>query len=516
MTFDQPAVAPHARKSTWESRAQRLLGYLRTNDLATGVSLIESVERDAWRAMTCSDYSVYAAAILVRTGRYSQALDVIRDAYRYGFQRFYYFDPAWGSHGLHLSPDGKCWLDRQGREISSDGGFELHALLEPVYHQPELVDFIRAHFNPKVVPWGFDIESTPLCWLAKVNLTRRCESCVISARPLAKGDEVYELRYFNGSFDIPTKPFVAAVDAFASSPRAAANRYSYETDAYELDAFRFKVGYHHPMVSSFWRASTAFDLEASLDFIARPEEAPTPYAYFAPDGTQTESSEEHVLAGTNAELLDLLWVLVKCGHLPRVVDRLASLPRHFALALMLFDRTTIRQAVAAHLAMPELVHVYEVVAKAKPTAADRAFLVRFGQQHPEFQMLLAESLRLYEYHLCSNYVCSPNWFFKDFHYFVQGNGRNFLWLLASRVDLLPVLAGMRARRELVGRRDATVVGIGYEHIFELCYAVILVHASLTGHPEVDYWTELPDSAADRFAADLKKGRRLALDTLRSL
>lgn len=200
----------------------------------------------------------------------------------------------------------------------------------------------------------------------------------------------------------------------------------------------------------------------------------------------------------------------------RILERLPSLPRHFALALMLFDRPSIRQAVAAYLGMPELVRVYDTVAQPRLTPQDRAFLVRFGQQHPGYQALLAESLRLYEYHLYSNYSCSPNWFFKDFHYFAKGKGANLLWLLTSNVDLLPALAGMRTRGELIGRRDASAVGLAYEDLLELCYAVILLHGILTDDSRLGYWTDLPENSIETIASDLLKGRKRAHETARCL
>ena len=120
-----------------------------------------------------------------------------------------------------------------------------------------------------------------------------------------------------------------------------------------------------------------------------------------------------------------MWILVKCGHLPEILARLPELPPHFALALLLFERESLRRELAERLGIPGLPAFYATLSKPRWSAADLAFTVRFGMENPGFQQLLSQSLSHYEYHLYNNYRPAPNWFFQDYRWFVRARGRRW-------------------------------------------------------------------------------------------
>lgn len=502
-------------RSTWESYTRFLRECLWREDYQPAIELIEAAQPDAWLAMQESDYSACSAALWASVGHFDNAVDVVRQAKRFGYPRFYFFDPAWGSHSLRFDDGKQQWVFPDGRAVpDSDpqGPYVLHRYLRSLYASDVIQSYVQANFRARKTPAGFDIESTPLCWVEKTTLGRKRAKCEVSGKRVEKGEDVLEVRYFNGADDIPTKPSVVLPDEFASSDAAKSNLEKYEGDAYAVEEFAFKTSYSNPVVCSFWHDLLDFDIDNALDLIATSRVGPTPYALKGND--EEAVGEVQINAGAGGKLVDLLWVLIKCGYFDSIVERLGDLPDHFPLLLMLFDRPAMRRCVSERLGLPGLVQVYETVSKSRLAAKDVAFLARFGDEHPEFQRLLAESLNRYEYHLYSNYVCSPNWFYADFRGFVRARGRHFLYLFASSPELVPALAKMKSQRRLVGRQGSSSEGVGYTHATDAFYGTLLLHCAMVGDSALDFWLTLPSQT--RIAKELLAAQRLVLKAAKLL
>lgn len=115
-----------------------------------------------------------------------EALNLVKDAFVYGFRNFWKFNGnSWGT-----------------KEQDRD-----YILLKPLHENTLIQEYIKSVYKPIIEYWGFDIKKTPLCWFEKSILNRKNEKCLISRKKLEKGIEVYQFRFFNGAYDIPTDFF---------------------------------------------------------------------------------------------------------------------------------------------------------------------------------------------------------------------------------------------------------------------------------------------------------------------
>jgi hypothetical protein len=448
--------------ATWKAWNNDLHASLKAGNLASAVALVDAVGVDSWLGVADSSFHPLAAVALLNAGHPERALAMVREARRFGFPRFWLFDGAWGSHGIARDASGTYSLG--GQPIDGRAGFEDHALFRPLYEDPSIAAFVRDHFRAHDPDYAGTLHGRPFVWGELAVLERKRAKCAATGRVLSKGADVYRLRRFNGAYDIPTDFVVVSPEAFDAQPALAANRRKFETDGYELADFDVHVAYDVPEVNAFWFDRERRSLEEGLRVVAEARVFPTPWALFDSEGHRTHVQPSRVFAGSGGELVDLLWVLVKCGALPEIVRRLPQLPAELAILLLLFDRPALHAQVAAFLGEPELVAIVELATRTRLTAADRAALVRYGREHPRFRALLAAAMRRYEFHLYSNYECSPNWFFQDFHHLVRGRSRHFLYLLASQPDLLEPLATMRRTEDMLDRPDTSVSGIAYRDL----------------------------------------------------
>lgn len=285
---------------------------------------------------------------------------------------------------------------------------------------------------------------------------------------LYKGAPVYRFRFFNGSFDIPTEFGVADVEAFDNDPAATANRRKYEGHGYTLQEHALKIGYHHPLVHAFWRTLDSFDLDATLALIAEPP--------------------RHALhRGTGGELINLLYVLVQCGHLDAIVQRLFALPAHMALRLMCFDVPEIQHRADAHLGLPELPALFDLAftPHARKSPADVCRLIGFGARQPKFRRLLGTVLDRY-----------ANWFFQPFAHFALARGGGLLDFLVTEPELLPVLHRMKLQ----------AVCDDHGNDLPALHRTLVLNMAWSGHPDLADWRAIVATMPrrTRFAASHQK------------
>lgn len=492
--------------ATWRTYASVLEDALRSNDLTDALTLIRSCRDDAWLGINDSDFIVLAAAVAARAGDANEAIGLVEQAHRYGHPRFFLFDAGWGSHGIARDTDGHWTIG--GATLTREGPFALHALLSALYDAPEIVAFVRDHFSATV---DLDGSRRPLAWFEETTVSRTGARCALSGRALAKGSPAYGYRVWSGPFDIATDLVLADRAAFDADRTACARRDKFLGDAQSLADFVPPGPFDHPSVNAFFRASAAATLDDGLRVVAEAPAHPTPWALGDEWGPAVSATKTRTFAGAAGELVDLLWVLVKCGHLRAIVDRLPELPPFFPLLLMLFDRPKLREAMAAHLGAPELTHLFSLIGSPRLGAQDRARLVRFGIEHPRVSELVASMLERYEVHLYSNYQCSPNWFFQDFHALARGRGRSFVYLLAAYPDRLAPLAAMRKAHARVRRPDLSVTGIAYDDIDATLLEVAMLADALAGAPD-----EWPREDPERARRPIDSARRAAAATAKHL
>jgi len=294
----------------------------------------------------------------------------------------------------------------------------------------------------------------------------------------------------------------------------------YQTNSYQLTDYQFKISYSHPLINAFWHKLDEFDLANTLKLIANPPVSPTPYIlhHFAKDVDQPIDEQyptEHVIhAGTGGEFINLLYVLVKCGYLHDIKQCLSEPPKHFGLALLIFNDAAIRQLVADLLGWPELAELFPIALKnySQKTPVEVQRIINFSLKHPDFCPVLAESMSLYEYHLYSNYHPGANWFYQEFQQFVYGKGGGLLDFLIPAPHHLPVLNKMLTQQSVVdgiGERAYDAYGNSQAHF----YRTISLHYALQASPLLDKWLKLPDYIAqsayyDRFKSMHKKTREI--------
>lgn len=443
-------------QDTWQALSDSLEQHLAAGRTADALALVHAIAPiDAALACRDNQFLFWAAVAEATAGHTQAALAHIQSAYRHGYRAFW---------------------DFAARRVPED---ESSALKRPLHGNAELQAWVDTVFDGTVGDWGMDPRRTPFCWFEPGELTRVKARCTISGRMLHKGAPVYRFRFFNGSFDIPSEFGVADVEAFDNDAAATANRRKYEGHGYTLQEHALKVGYQHPLVHAFWRTLDGFDLDATLALIAEPP--------------------RHALhRGTGGELINLLYVLVQCGHLDAIVRRLPALPAHMALLLMCFDVPDIRCRAAAHLGLPELPALFDLAFTpyARKSPVDVCKLIDFGARQPAFRRLLATVLERYGLHIYDNYNPGANWFFQSFAHFVLARGGGLLDFLVTEPELLPVLHRMKTQ----------AVCDDHGNDLPALHRTLVLNLAWSGHPGLADWRAIPATMPHRtrLAASHKK------------
>jgi len=481
-------------RSSWVDAAFILDACLRDGTPEQGLPVVEWLRSDAWLGGTCSDYYPLAAAIYARSGKIDEAVSLVREAFRYGYHGLWKFDGAYGSYNWRFDAEARHWVDAQGRDPHADdpqGINAHHAYLQPLYQNPEIREIVARFQREWRALWEGAVLTRPLCWWEPTTLNRKRARCGLTGGSLVKGDAVVAYRHFAGARDLATDPLVARPEAFETNATARETAAKYHADSYSLADFAFSRSYRHPWINGMLLEPDDFDLDRALDFLTSPGLRPTPYWLLRSPGHWERDPEPVVAHGRNRELLDFLWMLVKSGQVEAILKRLPELPRAFGLTLMLLDRADLRARVGSALGLPEIVEPYTILSRPRLGAKDIASLARFGRDNAVFRSLLADSLNTYEYHLCSNYCHSPNWFFQDFHYLARARAGYLLYLLAAEPTLLPPLERM-VRERCVVTGGATAADVEYGSVLPHVYGTVLLHAALTSDEELAFWQAVPE------------------------
>ncbi|MEM7342738.1 MAG: hypothetical protein AAF485_00715 [Chloroflexota bacterium] len=468
-------------ESTWQTYATTLKTWLSQGDITQSVALVNQLP-DPQISYSVSDYPFYAPLAHAYNQTFDHALALTQDAYIFGFPRFWYFNPENQAWGDKASPD--------------------YLLAAPLHNHPTIQNYVKPRATGRVDPWGFDIATTPFCWFEKKPFTRKGAKCYISGKRIKKGDEVYYFRFFNGSRDIPEQPFVARIDAFHSDPGAMENLQKYQTNQYQLTDYAIKIRYKHPFINAFFHTLDTFNLDDALSLIASPPVSPTPCLLYhfddyerlpVYDFNHPEYQLEYQLNyATGGSFLNLLYVLVKCGYLDDIWQRLPDLPDHFPLALLCFESKDIRRRVVDYLNLPELMDLYPLALKpyTKKKPQEVLTLIDFGQRNPDFTQKLAASLHLYEHHLYSNYHPGVNWFFQSFQAFVYARGGGLLDFLIANATDLPIIKQMIETQSYPNGLSNNTVD-GYDNSLPHVYRTATLNRIVTGSADRQVWLDLP-------------------------
>jgi len=487
-------------ESTWDAYTQAIKSSCENAKFAEALNFVTQIPHPEL-SPSGSDYLLYLPLVYLGNQQEKQALNAIQMAFTYGYARFWQFAPY--SHGWGSSHDNP-----------------VYQALKPIYQNTALQAYVKSVYDGSVGEWGFNATKTPFCWFEQALLTRKNQRCQISNQKLEKNQEVYQFRFFNGSFDVPSELFVADISNFDQHPAAVANLQKYQTNSYQLPDYQFKISYAHPLINAFWQQLDEFDLANTLKLIANPPVSPTPYIshQFDEDVDQPVDekypNEHYIHASTGGEFINLLYVLIKCGYFNDIKNCLRELPKHVGVALLIFNDASIRQSVADLLGWPELAELYPIALKnySQKTSAEVQSLINFSLKHPGFCPILAESMTLYEYHLYSNYHPGANWFYQEFQPLVYGKAGGLLDFLIPAPHFLPVLNEMLTQQSIVdgiGERAYDAYSNAQAHF----YRTVCLHYALQASPLMDKWLKLPEYIAqseyyDRFKSMHKKTREI--------
>lgn len=459
-------------ESTWRQYESFFNQALAKKEFAEGLELLKILEPNAVDFIVGTSYCFYAVVFYAQVADFDQVYKIVQQAYNGGYESFWMFDPS--SHGWGANPE-------------ADSNNEKYILLKPFYANEKCMSYVRGHHTGNVTPWGFELSWTPFCALEKVELTRKNEKCLITDKKLEKGSEVYSVRYFNGSYDVPSGAFYAGVAAADSSPVFTSNKNKYLNNNYELKDFNFKVYYRSQPINQFWKNLDSFDLSKTLQMIAHPRVDPTPYDLVRhAEDIIVGQQDVCVRAGQGAEYLELLWVLIKCGFLPQILTQLDQLPMHFKIALLLFDNTYVHNEILTKLNLPGVKSVFGIIFQEKLSEENIADLVKWGDNHPQFQKDLISCLQIYEPHLYSNYHPGLNWYYAEFSWLTLARGGRLLYLIASKYAALSVLQQMKETKSIplgvsVGGWDA------YSNSGPFFYQSLLLGLAVRKEPELSDW-----------------------------
>ncbi|MEN7551674.1 hypothetical protein AAG747_27410 [Rapidithrix thailandica] len=466
--------------STWGRYNHYLKESILNGRLEEAIRFAEELKQPEL-AFTSGQYPLNWALLYACNEEPEKALNIIRKAFEYGYKNFWRFDPD--SHGWGSNPSDE------------------YLRMKPIHEHPAIQSYVKSVYNGKVSPWGMDIRKTPFCWFEKSELSRKNERCSLSKKKLEKGSTVYQFRFFNGSYDIPSQPFCADIEAFDQDEEANANRDKYFQNKYHLEEYRFKVSYSHPLINAFWHRLEDFDLLKTLQWIAEPPVNPTPYVRYSFDeqplpvydvNCREKTVEIPINYGTGGEFVDLLYSLIKCGYWKDIFRLLPQLSSHFPFVLLLFQSSDIREEVAAYLGMEELPELMDIALKPynrkSPKEVQR--LANFGKQHPEMLDKLATCLRYYECHLYSNYSPGVNWLFQEFTAFERAKGGGLLDFFIYAPERIPVLAEMKSGEYFVVGLSSGAID-AYSNSLPFLYRTVTLNAVVTGSKSAKKWMDLP-------------------------
>jgi hypothetical protein len=288
--------------ASWRETEIELEHYLRAGEHQNGLVLLEPYSAQSWIWTCNTNYSYYAVALLSQLGEHELTMQKLKEAYLYGYNNFWKFNPT--SHGwaleLYFDKETLEWRNKDGTFVHQDPYYEKHKFLSSFYKMPEAMEFVSKCLNEKFVP-AFSPSETPLCWLDKIKLSRKNAKSDLSNTKLAKDDDVYLVRYYNGSRYIPSDSFYIPVHEAEKHDGHKKNSLNFSEDSYSLKQFRFNVDYNHPLINFFWKDLENFEFKKTLMMIADPVHSPTPFVLTSPEGDEEIAQPWEALAGTGGE-----------------------------------------------------------------------------------------------------------------------------------------------------------------------------------------------------------------------
>ena len=204
-----------------------------------------------------------------------------------------------------------------------------------------------------------------------------------------------------------------------------------------------------------------------------------------------KETNRYICEGTAGASINLLWVLIKCGHLEDIIKLIPSLPEHFPYLLLLFDDVNLRKRITKLIKLPELTELLPVAfqnnTRKKPGDIDR--IIKFGEKNQKFRNILAHICNCYEIHLqaasCNDGL---NTYLFPEHQLANGIGvLDFLICEPTLIDSIRIM--MENKIDIspftTGGHYAT-----YEYSISSLHRIIGLHKFLY-EDEKDFWLNLP-------------------------